>query len=104
MMHSAIQYLERAAAQWPDRPAVEHLEEILTYRQLRQRCLALGTGLLDRGAAGAPVAVLLPRTPAALAAFYGALYAGTCYVPLDYQEADGRLLKLLAEVVPEGWT
>ena len=95
MMHSAIQYLERAAAQWPDRPAVEHLEEILTYRQLRQRCLALGTGLLDRGAAGAPVAVLLPRTPAALAAFYGALYAGTCYVPLDYQEADGRLLKLL---------
>ena len=93
-MNSAILYLERAAERWPDRPAVEYLEEVLSYRELRRRSLAYAAGLAPF--AHLPVAVVLPRTPRALCAFYGALYAGTCYVPMDYQEADGRLLTLLS--------
>ena len=93
-MNSAVLYLERAAERWPERSAVEYLEEILSYRELRRRSLTYAAGLTPY--AHLPVLVLLPRTPQALCAFYGALYAGTCYVPMDYQEAGSRLLTLLS--------
>ena len=94
MMNSAVMLLERSAARWPDRTAVEYLDETVSYRALREKSLAFGTGLIPFAAQ--PVVVVLPKTPQALYAFYGALYAGTCYVPIDYQEADGRLAALLS--------
>ncbi len=83
-----LEVLDWHVASHPDRPHVqledsdEH-SEIITYQALRERALAVATGLRARGLqAGQTVAIMLPTGSAFFAAFFGTLYAGAVPVPI----------------------
>ena len=90
--------LTEAAARQPQRPAVASDGCLLTYQELDQLSNKVARALLRLGVApGDRVAVLAPKSAAAVAGVYGALKAGACYVPLDPKAPAGRLSHIVAD-------
>ncbi len=95
---SAIEFLDRTAARFPDKTAVTDGEDDYTFSRLRELARALGTLLLKKGLNGRNIAVLLPKKLSALIAFFGCLYGGCTYVPLDIGDATERLNRMIEKV------
>jgi fatty-acyl-CoA synthase len=75
--------LDATAAEHPDRPYVLADEGALTYRELAAWSARIAAGLLEAGLqAGDRVALLLPNSPAMIAALFGVSRAGGVAVPL----------------------
>jgi long-chain acyl-CoA synthetase len=90
--------LRRAAATWPDHPAVRETGtgRGLTYREVEAAAQAQAGRLADAGVApGDRVALRLPTSVDFVVAFFGALRAGAIVVPLSPQAPGPELEKLL---------
>ncbi|RSM50041.1 acyl-CoA synthetase [Amycolatopsis balhimycina DSM 5908] len=91
--------LTRAAAAWPEHPAVceTGTGRGLTYRQAEAAAQAQARRLADAGVEpGDRVALRLPTSVDFVVAFFGALRAGAIVVPLSPQVPGPELGKLLA--------
>ncbi|OXM71522.1 AMP-binding protein [Amycolatopsis vastitatis] len=91
--------LTRAAATWPEHPAVceTGTGRGLTYRQAEAAAQAQARRLADAGVEpGDRVALRLPTSVDFVVAFFGALRAGAIVVPLSPQVPGPELGKLLA--------
>lgn len=88
---NALTLLEATARRTPDKVCAIDERGSITYAGLRERARRIGSALVRAGAAGKPVVVALDKGIDALAACLGALYAGTCYVPVDPISAPSRL-------------
>ncbi|MCV7353266.1 non-ribosomal peptide synthetase [Mycobacterium parmense] len=102
-------FFEHAAAN-PDAPAVvwgvagdgPGTEGAWTYRELAARALAVAGALRAAGVRqGDAVAVQLPKGRSQIPAILGVLAAGASYVPIGFDQPDGRRAKILetADVV-----
>ncbi|MEV0123568.1 MupA/Atu3671 family FMN-dependent luciferase-like monooxygenase [Streptomyces sp. NPDC050703] len=89
------------ASRWaeaaPGRTAVISGDTTLTYRDLDERAERLAAVLRERGRAGAPVALWLPRGAELIVAMLAALKSGHGYVPLDPGQGRARAGTVLAE-------
>ena len=84
--------LTEAAARQPGRPAVASAEGTLSYQELDRLSTKVARALLRLGVApGDRVALLAPKSAAAVIGLYGVLKAGACYVPLDPKAPAERL-------------
>jgi amino acid adenylation domain-containing protein len=107
MEQTAVMWVERTAERAPENIALEDGATCLTYRELRQMALAVGSGILARAdfsavppGISAPIAVFLPKSHAALVAFMGILYSGNIYVPIDDRMPAARLSKIWENLQP----
>ena len=91
----------RQVAEHPDRPAVLHGEDVLSYRELDERANRLA-GRLVRAGAGpeSRVMVVLPRSPAFVVAVLGVLRTGAAYVPLDPGTPEERRRWVREDIAP----
>lgn len=90
-------FLEQCRIQ-PDGLALQQLDSQLSYRQLLSRAQAVAAALQARGVtAGQRVALHLDRGIDAVAAVFGVLLAGACYVPLDLKNPSSRLSFIVAD-------
>jgi L-proline---[L-prolyl-carrier protein] ligase len=90
--------LTEAAARQPQRPAVASEGCLLTYQELDQLSNKVARALLRLGVAPADrVAILAPKSAAAVVGLYGVLKAGACYVPLDPKAPSGRLCHIVRD-------
>ncbi len=72
-----LTFLERAAAVFPDRPAVIHGAQRFTYAELYARARRLASALAEKGIGrGDTVSVMLANTPAMIEAHYGVPMTG----------------------------
>jgi fatty-acyl-CoA synthase len=72
-----LSFVERAAYVYPERVAVIHGAQRLTWRQVYERCRRLGSALARRGiGVGQTVAAMLPNTPPMYEAHFGVAMAG----------------------------
>ena len=79
-------FLERAAATWPDKIAVIHGEQRTTYRVFLTRSRQMASALTRRGIVkGDVVSIIAPNTPAMLEAHYGVIMAGAVLNALNYR-------------------
>jgi len=86
------------AALTPDRTALVHRDQRITYAELDARADALARQLLDRGVApGGIVGVHLERTPELVVALLAVLKAGAGYTLLDPTFPVDRLAAVLAQ-------
>jgi amino acid adenylation domain-containing protein len=84
--------LTEAAARHPERPAVTSGDAALSYGELDRWSTQVTRALLRLGVApGDRVAILAPKSAAAVTGLYGVLKAGGCYVPLDPKAPNDRL-------------
>ncbi|MDX9749533.1 MAG: amino acid adenylation domain-containing protein [Flavobacteriales bacterium] len=95
--HDPISLFLRAAAAYPERPALAVAGTTWTYAELHDRSDRLAAGLLDAGAQGRRVAFVARRDgPWAYAAVLGILKAGGSCVPL-HPDGPGDRWQLMLE-------
>ncbi|HEX3913395.1 MAG TPA: AMP-binding protein [Steroidobacteraceae bacterium] len=81
---NSFAFLDKAARQYPDRAAIVHGDVVWTYKQFRERALAIGGNLraLDCKP-GDRIAFCLANSPAILELIYGCFAAGLVVVPIN---------------------
>lgn len=81
---NSFAFLDKAARQQGDRPALLHGEETISYREFHRRALAIGGGLRAIGCApGDRVAFCLANSPRILEIIFGCFGAGLVVVPIN---------------------
>jgi long-chain acyl-CoA synthetase len=81
---NSFAFLEKSARQWPDTVALLQGEESYTYREFRDRALAIGGNLRALGCeAGDRVAFCLANSPRIMEVIYGCFAAGLVVVPVN---------------------
>ncbi|GFO64851.1 acyl--CoA ligase [Geomonas paludis] len=100
MVHS---FLESSAAARPDKVALVHDGERVSYRQLNRSASRLAGFLLQRGVLpGDRIVILLSNGVKYAASYYGVLKAGAVAVPLNVETGQETLGRLLDELQPAG--
>ncbi len=85
--------IDRSAARYADRPAIEFRGRRLLYKELAEGSRRIAAGLLSRGiGAGTAIGFYLPNTPEHPMALFGAARAGARVVQLSPLDAERELL------------
>lgn len=98
MQTNILEYLEATAPRLPEKVAYSDGNASVTFSDLLQGARAVGSALLALGFRAEPIAVLMDKHPNEPVAFYGAVYAGCFYVPLDPQMPEKRIEMILEQV------
>ncbi|MFK0202880.1 non-ribosomal peptide synthetase [Streptomyces lavendulae] len=92
---------EEQVARTPDAPAIAVDDTELDFAELNRRANRLARLLVSQGVGPErPVALVLPKTPAAIVALIAVWKAGGCYVPVDPDQPAERIRAVLAEADP----
>lgn len=107
IMKSFTEILRTHAQQKPDACAfafltAEGAETRVNYGDLERRSLAIAVRLLDAGAAGEPVLILLQPGPDFVAAIFGCLFAGSIMTPCAVPRRADRAGQLRAIAADSG--
>ncbi|MCQ4041224.1 amino acid adenylation domain-containing protein [Streptantibioticus rubrisoli] len=96
--HSVVRLFRQQVERTPERIALSGPEGEVSYAELSRRADAVAGALRRHGVGrGAVVGLLAGRSVAAVAAVWGVLRAGACYLPLDVRHPDLRLSELLTD-------
>ena len=93
-----LQYLEATAPRVPDKIAYADGTDSICFSELFRASRAIGSELIKAGYAKEPIAILMDKHPRVPAAFYGVVYAGCYYVPLDPSMPVHRMEVILEQV------
>lgn len=96
--NSVIKFLDEIVVKIPDNTAIVDGEDSYTFSEVWKMSRAIGTWFLKKGIEGENIAVLLPKKASAIISFFGCLYSANTYVPLDYNDANERKLKIISKV------
>lgn len=91
MTINVLEFLERSAGMYPDKCAVNDGENSLTYTQLLEKSMTVGSALADIVKIGKPVGVYMEKGTDTLVTFFGIVYAGGCYCMLSPELPDNRI-------------
>ena len=83
MQRNVLEYLEATAPRLPEKVAFHNGTEGLTFGQVSRAARGVGTFLAQKGLEREPVVVFMEKHPKSVAAFFGVVYSGCFYVPID---------------------
>lgn len=95
MKISVLEWLDAAAAQYPDKPAYIDEQGMLTFSQLNEQTRRIGSALAGRIPAGSVVVCMSGRHRFTPAYFLSVVRAGCCYAPIDASMPISRLRQLI---------
>lgn len=98
MLKNILEYLEATAPRLPEKIAYSDGQTDMTFSALLAESRSVGSALLAKCYGQEPIAILMAKQPSQIAAFYGCVYAGCFYVPLDADMPVGRM-ELILETV-----
>lgn len=98
MQTNILEYLEATAPRLPRKVAYSDGTYDMTFSELHESAKRIGSALLSRGLTREPIVILMDKHPKEIAAFYGCLYAGCFYVPLDPSMPVARIDLILQSV------
>lgn len=98
---SVLEYLEATVRRLPGKVAYADEECALTFEQVYRISRAVGSALTGLGLTFQPVAVFLPKSPKTIAAFFGCVWAGDAYVPLDPEMPAFRVERIFGTLEPK---
>ena len=101
MQKNVLEYLEHTVKRFPDKIAYANGEEGITFREVYDRGRAIGTFLNEQGLYKQPVVVVMGRHPRAIVAFFGVVYGGNFYVPIDKEMPRFRIEQILKKINPK---
>ena len=101
MQTNILEYLEKTVLRCPDKVAFSNEETALTFAEVYAQARSVASRLHREGFYKKPVVVFMRKQPATLAAFFGAIYAGCYYVPLD-DEMPRHRIELIFQTLEPG--
>ena len=100
MQTNILEYLDATALRVPEKLAFSNGPEGMTFREVYNQARAIGSGLLALGAGREPVVVYMERHPKMATAFFGGVYAGCFYVPIDGEMPAFRVELIFRQLKP----
>ena len=83
MQTNVLEYIEETVKRVPEKIAFADDREQLTFKQFYDGARAIGSFLAEQEIYKEPVLIYMEKSPSALQAFFGVIYGGCFYVPLD---------------------
>ena len=96
MINSVLGWLDSAAAMYPDKPAYIDEEGSLSFKELREITLRVGSFLAAEVPAGSAVICMASRSRFTPAYFLSAVRAGCFYAPIDATMPVSRLKQMIS--------
>lgn len=99
---SSVQLLERAADLYGTSAAFRDSEGSVSFIELKEKSRSAATGIMSRVKTGRtrPVMVYLPKSIKSIITFMGSMYAGSPYVPMDYNVPMARFAATAENLKP----
>ncbi|SCW58337.1 amino acid adenylation domain-containing protein [Ruminococcaceae bacterium YRB3002] len=101
---NVLEYIERTVNEVPEKIAYESFEGDgcrMTFREVYNTARSIGTYLADNGFYAQPVIIFMKKTPRAIATFFGTVYGGCAYVPIDEEMPRMRIDLIIGSMKPE---
>ena len=98
MIVNLLDYLENSAIKFKNKIAVEDINNKLSFYQLKvkaQKISNLIINLFGIKFQNQPIVIFLPKSVDALTSFFGTLYSGNFYVPVDINMPEKRISTIL---------
>ncbi len=100
MQRNVMEYLEHIVDKVPDKTAYAEEKSGITFRGVYEQSRAIGTFLSDEGYTKEPIVVFMGRHPCTIVCFYGVIYSGSYYVPIDEEIPKHRIELIFQNLNP----
>ena len=100
MQRNILEYLEHTVQKYPDKTAFANESEGMTFQEVYQTSRSIGTCLSRKGYGGEPVVIYMKKHPHMIAAFWGVVYSGCFYVPMDEEMPEFRIELIFQNLHP----
>lgn len=100
MQKNILEYLENSAKNYPEKIAFVDNKKTYTYSEMINIAKSIGSKTASISSIKQPVAILMEKSTDCLAAFFGVVYAGCFYVPLDSKAPIERIRKIISNLNP----
>ncbi len=97
-IRNVLEYLEQTVTRLPDKIAYGSPKQKLTFRNVYDNARAIGSKLYADGFYKQPVVVFMEKSPEAIVSFFGTLYGGNYYVPID-EEMPAHRIELIFQTL-----
>ena len=102
MITNVLDYLEHSAYQYGSKTAFSDEREFIRYYQLREYARSIGSHIAKKfGIEKQPVAVLMRKSVHSVTAFFGVVYSGNFYCPIDEAMPIERMQKIMDILKPK---
>ena len=100
MQRNVLEYLEATAPRLPDKVAFSNGIDSLTFGEVSRAARGIGTFLAQNNFRREPVVVFMEKHPRSVAAFFGVVYSGCFYVPIDEEMPAYRVELIFQSLKP----
>lgn len=101
MQRNVLEYLENIIDQVEDKIAYANEVDELTFRNVYDYSRSIGSVIIHKGFYKQPVVVYMNKHPKAITAFYGVIYSGNYYVPIDEEMPAHRVELIFKTLNPK---
>jgi amino acid adenylation domain-containing protein len=101
MQRNVLEYLEHTVNVVPDKTAYANEETGITFAEVYHHARAIGSYLSEKGHEKEPIVVFMGKHPRTIVAFYGVIYAGNYYVPIDEEMPRHRIELIFQNLNPK---
>ena len=99
-MHNILEYLEMHSNDVENRSIFGDKNGVLTYESMCFLSQKIGSAIAKSGKIHRPVAVYLDKSIDGLACFFGTIYSGNFYVPIDREMPLERIKNIFQVLKP----
>ena len=101
MQNNVLEYLENIVDKVPDKIAYADENNGASFKEVYDKSRAIGTFLNQQGYNREPVVVFMGKHPSAIITFYGVIYSGCYYVPIDDEMPRHRIELIFQSLKPK---
>jgi len=101
MQRNVLEYLENIVTRVPDKVAYADEVSGATFEEVYTNARAIGTFLNKKGHYKEPIVVFMGKRPRTIITFYGVIYSGNYYVPIDEEMPRHRIELIFQTLNPK---
>lgn len=101
MQINVLEYLEQTVKKVPDKIAYADENVGITFDEVYHHSRAIGTYLQQQGHEKEPIVVFMGKHPRTIVTFYGVIYSGNYYVPIDEEMPRQRIELIFQSLNPK---
>jgi D-alanine--poly(phosphoribitol) ligase subunit 1 len=100
MQFNVLEYLDKTVNEVPEKVAYANDVYSLSFKDVYDGARAIGTYLYQQGIYKQPVVVFMNKHPKSIVAYFGVIYGGSYYVPIDEEMSKSRIDLIMKNVNP----
>jgi amino acid adenylation domain-containing protein len=101
MQRNVLEYLEHTVKRVPEKIAYGDDQEKITFLDTYHGARAIGTYLYNAGHQKEPIVVFMGKHPRTIVSFFGVVYSGNYYVPIDEEIPKHRIELIIKSLQPK---